>query len=325
MTQKRLEELFQLTPKAQIRHWGKPDPWEGMRLGNKTVITQNQVRIDGDLNIVQMPLLAARPCFAQPTAFARHGGHQPIPSPRFGSVKSRCMRCRAQEACEHVAKKRLRHTPEIKSAFIRFGNAGGAFGLRNPKDCPTAQREFDGLVSALMRNGGFTNDNDRAAREFYREFAERKRVEDAADERAKRRKGIISGAFYGEFENLLERQRFWRQVQLKGVIDLPEPPNFLRRLKENSAKITADVWLELTVMKIRKEKPNPSLVARRMMDRSPQAYANHNSLRQRIPADMKRCKRLENTILESRIDPIWPPFDLDDALDELDALIPYNS
>lgn len=285
----------------------------------------NSVLRDADCNITRMPLLM-KPCFGQPLAFARHGGHQPIFHPNFGTVKSRCMRCQAKHACEQIAKARLTATPDIKSAFVRFGQAGGSFGLRNPSVCPTAQREFDGLVAALASHGGFTSVNDVAAlADLDRREAERKHRE-AEKKRLERRKAIKRGDFTPEFLDLLERERELREEQLVLATSWEGLPPNLNRMPVQSAQITADVWLVRECKRIRGEKINPSSIASALIERWPASYpkARFNALRQRTGADLDRVATLERHVVKGLSEPIWPRFDLAAALDELDAVAPYT-
>ncbi|WP_252258803.1 hypothetical protein [Erythrobacter aurantius] len=325
MSEKRLRELFGLSPAQQIRHWAGPDPWNGLRLDNKVEISMNAVLRDADCNIIRMPLFM-KPCFGQPLAFARHGGQQPIFHPKFGTVKSRCMRCQAKDACDQIAKARLTATSDIRGAFVRFGQAGGSFGLKNPSVCPTAQREFDGLVAALISHGGFTSINDVAAlTELDRREAERKR-RDAEKKRLARRKAIKRGIFVPEFLDLLERERVQREFQLVLTTSCDGLPPNLNRMPVQSAQITADVWFVRECKRIRGEKINPSSVARALIERWPNSYpkARFNTLRQRTGADLDRVATLERHIVKGFKEPIWPRFDLAVALNELDAVTPYT-
>lgn len=325
MSQQRLRKLFSLTPIQQIRHWSGPDPWGGLRLDNGVTISVNAVLFDADVNIIRMPLLM-KPCFGQPLAYVRHGGHQPISHPRFGTVKSRCMRCNAKEACERVAKARLRVTPDIKNAYVRFNQAGGGFGLKNPSLCPTAQREFDSLIAAMSAHGGFTSVNDAAALD---ELDRRERVRkrrDAERRRLARRKAIQRGEFTPEFLELLEREREWREHQLVLATSWDGLPSSVNRMPVQSAQITADVWFVRERKRICGEKINPSSIARALIEQWPDNYPKErfNSLRQRTGADLDRVATLERHVVKGFSGPIWPKFDLSAALDELDATTPYT-
>lgn len=295
-----------------------------MKLPVNVEVRPNQVVRDAACNIIRMPLLL-RPCFGHPTAFARHGGVQPIFDPRFGPRKSRCMRCDASDACETVAKARLQSDATVHAASLRFNRAGGAYGLKHPKECPTAQREFDGLVDALVAAGGFTSSNDALAIDELDAIAARRREKDAGRQRQNRRRQIRAGSFTPEFENLLERYRKWREVQLMLATKDPAQPPQIRKMPLTSAKITADVWLILLIKQLRNEPANPSAIARGLIARWPDRYTveQHNVLRQRIPADLQRIKILERPRRGSQGDPVWPPFRMNDALNELDMFTPY--
>lgn len=273
-----------------------------------------------------MPLFM-KPCFGQPTAFARHGGNQPITNPRFGTVKSRCMRCLAKEACERVAKARLTVTSDIKNAYVRFGQAGGSFGLKNTAICPTAQREFNGLVAALTSHGGFTSTNDSAAIiELDKRAKERKR-QAAEKKRLARRKAIRAGEFDDEFLQLMEVEREARELQLVLATSWDRLPPNVKRMPVQSARITADVWFVRECKRIRGEPINPSSIALGLVAMWPGKYPKTkvNILRQRTKADLARVATLERFVVKGFSAAIWPRFDLSSALDELDRLTPYKS
>jgi hypothetical protein len=325
MSEKRLRDFFSLSPVRQVRHWASRDPWEGMKFGNSVEMSVNNVLQDAECNITRMPVLM-KPCFGQPTAFARHGGHQPIVNPRFGSVKSRCMRCNAKEACERVAKARLVVTPEIKSAYVRFEQAGGSFGLKHPKLCPTAEREFDGLVGAIVSHGGFTSTNDAAALAELDEREKQRKIANAEKKRLARRKAIKRGEFTAEFLELMERERIRREGQLVLATSWDGLPRNVARMPVQSAVTTADVWFVRECKRIRGEKINPASIARALIARWPGRYpsARYNALRQRTGADLARVATLERHVVKGFSDPIWPCFDLAGALDELDIVAPYR-
>lgn len=314
-----------MSPQQKIRHWAEQDPWERMKLPKNVEVRQNDVLHDADFNVIRMPLFL-RPCFGQPTAFARHGGVQPIVSTRTGPRPSRCMRCAAKDACENTAKARLRSDPTVKAANARFQNAGGAYGLKHPKDCPTAAKEFAGLVSALVATGGFTSSNDAYAIAELDRLAVRRRERDAERHRQDRRREIRGGRFTTEFDDLLEGQRKWREVQLMLATKDDRLPRQVYKLPLASATITADLWLVRLRKALRNEPINPSALAHGLISAWPDRYAltQHNVLRQRIPADLRRIDILERTRREGNTDPIWPPFRMNDALNELDALTPYT-
>lgn len=326
MSLKRLRELFMLSPAQQIRHWAGHDPWEDMKLDNKTEVGVNAVLLDGDWNITRMPLLL-KPCFGQPTAFVRHGGHQPIRNPRFGVVPSRCMRCKAKEACEQVAKRRVRATPEIKEAFIRFDRAGGVYGLKNPSDCPTAERDFRGWVSALVTHGGFKSSNDAAALAQLDVLEQAARAADAERNRLARRKGIKSGDLDADFLALMKREAEDRAASLTVASLWDGMPPKIAKIQNGSAAITADVWLVRECMLLRGQAINPSSVAHQLarLDAAKYPPAKHNSLRQRVGTDLARVELLERFVPKGHIAPIWPRFKLKDALDKLDMTTPYTS
>lgn len=324
MSEARLRELFSLTPIQQARHWASNDPWEKMRLENTVEISANGVLRDDACNITRMPLLM-KPCFGQPLAFARHGGSQPILHPQLGALKSRCMRCKAQESCERVAKARLVSTPEIKNAFVRFSQAGGAYGLKNASVCTTARREFDGLVAVIVRHGGFSSSNDPAAlAELARRDTER-RSKDAKRQRTARRKAIKLGEFTPDFLAMMESERERREEQLILATSWEGLPRNVDRMPLQSARNTADVWFVRECMKIRGDAINPSSVARALIGHFPDLYdkTKYNSLRQRTGADLVRIATLERHVVKGFSNPIWPRFDLDSALDRLDAVTPY--
>ena len=70
----KLERLERLTPREKIKHWAGEKPWAGVRLKHDVEFGINSVLMDGDWNITRQPPTVGKPCFGQPTAFARHGG-----------------------------------------------------------------------------------------------------------------------------------------------------------------------------------------------------------------------------------------------------------
>ncbi len=323
------EELEALTPRQKIQHWATARPWEGIRLDQKTVVNANAVLMDGSWNIIRMPLLVRKPCFGQPTAFARHGGIQPIRHPRFGVVPSKCMRCPAREACERVAKLRLRATPELSKAYTDFERAGGAYGLRNIKDCAAAAPRFDALIDQLIRHGGFTSSNDARVLQYYADDRARQSEAAAEKKRLARRKAVLEGHLDGEFEALLERHRIHRMVQLRLALVSSTLrsclPRRARAIPLRTIETTADVWLAREVLRLRKTSVNPSAIAAELIRRWPHRYNNYNSLRARVVGDIMRVDALERATLDGRADPLWPRFSAREVMAAEELSTPYIS
>jgi len=323
------EALEALSPTAKIRHWAGRRPWTGIRLNQKTPIGINDVLMDGQWNIVRMPLLVGKPCFGQPTAFARHGGIQPLRNPRFGVVPSKCMRCPASDACANVAKRRLRAAPEIARAYVEYERAGSSYGLNHPKDCPNAQARFDSLVDLLVQHGGFTSSNDAAVLRYYRDERASRTAKTAEKKRMARRRAVVKGYLDDEFEELLERHRVHRIVQLRlalgSVTTRTVLPRRVRMMPLESVETTADVWLASVVLRLQAKDLNPSAVAREMIRRWPGRYRNHNSLRARVASDLLRVDALERSVLPGRSGSLWERFDPWAAMAEEDLTTPYKA
>ncbi len=325
MHSERHEALERKSPTAKILHWSTVAPWRGIRVSQQTVVGPNDVLMDDGWNIIRMPLLVGKPCFGQPTAFARHGGPQPILHPVRGLLPSRCMRCSAKDACENVAKKRLRVTTNVQDAFRAFDRAGGTYGLGNPSDCPTAQRQFDALVHALVRHGGFTSCNDAVVVAHYESARDEARQLAAKRKRVARLKAARRGDLDDEMLALLEDHRLWREAQLRLVLRKSELPARIARLPLKSARLTADAWLARLVLTLRRAPVNHSSVASEMMRHRPTSYRNHNALRQRVENDLLRVDLLERYCVPGHNTSVWPRFDLKQALRDSEQLTHYKA
>lgn len=325
MISDRHEALERMSPVQKIRHWSQHEPWSGIRVSQLTVIGPNQIVMDADWNIIRSPLLVGKPCFGQPTAFARHGGVQPILHPVRGLIPSRCMRCTAKDACENVAKKRLRVTTEVQDAYRAFERAGGAYGLKHQADCPAAQRQFDALVQALVRHGGFTNVNDSAVLAHYAHGKEKARQAAAQRKRRARLTAARRGDLDDDVLRLLDDHRRWREARLRLAIRTPGMFWRITRLPPSSAPVTADAWLARLLLQMRRAPVNNSSIAAQMMKLRLDRYTNHNSLRQRVERDLLRVDMLERLCLPGEESPVWPRFDLQEALIEDEQLSHYRS
>lgn len=323
MISARHEALERMRPAEKVRHWAQKEPWKGIRVNQRVEIGSNQIVMDERCNIIRSPTVIGKPCLGQPTAFARHGGIQPILHAVKGHMPSRCMRCSTKDACERIAKARLRVTTEVQDAYRAFERAGGAYGLNNPHDCPTAQRQFDGLVNALVRHGGFTSCNDAVAIAHYEEERTQARLLDAKKKRQARLAAARRGNIDEHVVSILEDHRRWREAQLRVAIGTAGMSPRISRLPPSSARQTADVWLARMLLTLRREPVNHSRIAREMMRRSPAHYSNHNALRQRVENDLLRIDLLERCSLPEHRIPVWPRFDLREALQLSELATPY--
>lgn len=324
-----LEALECLALVKKIEHWSGQKPWKGLRTRNVTVIRSNEVSMDEDGNIIRMPSLIGKPCFAQITAFVRHGEKLNVRTRNGGSFPTRCSRCNVRDACEKVCMFRVRTHPEMQNAYSAFLGHGGTQGLNQTQNLPLARSYFDRLVRVVVRHGGFSSCNDQVVADYYDEERAARRAGQAQQKREERLKKIGRGELDDEFESLLARQRKHRIVQLGNVAgDLanwPHLPTSVRRMPEMSIETTADAWLARVVLQIQRQVPNASAVAREMMRRRPDRYKNHNSLRQRVESDLARVDALERLQLPSRLRPVWERFNLAEAVAECEAITHYSN
>jgi hypothetical protein len=318
----RLERL----PHAEkINHWNAERPWRGLKLPRKIEpIPPGHIFSDGAGNITKMPPLVGRPCFANVTAYLRHGGGQQFWNPRTKRwMNSRCMRCKVVTACEGIAEERLRATPEIAHAYLEWLRAGGRRATFKPKSASSlAKAYYRKLLHLLRTEVQFTSENDRVAIAHYEAVLEKRREKDRQRQRDRRLRASLERARAGQFdkhtETILNSQRIWRQIRHAEAREHPRGPRQLIAAGPDSSAFDAQVWLVKTRFELRGKSVNASNTAKGMQSLGFELHRSHNALRDRVRRSLTRVALLERFQLPGRTEPVWPKFgqrELREALD----------
>lgn len=318
-----LEFVERLRGRERVKFWSQPAPFRGFRLKGYPDFASSQVSYDKAGNIVRMPQMIGRPCFAQPSFYAREGEILFRLSRLGVPQKTRCGRCKVRETCFDANKKRLTADDDVKAAYLKFLAAGGADGLRQKHTKAMASVMYERLVSALLRHGDFTSVNDDYVDRYYDRKAEEDRKAEAARKAFQRRKKLKVGLLDDSALELIGRHRTYRHGLLVGLLK-NKPVGLhpsIAKLPLDGAAVTADAWQAKAELEARQLPINASAVASLMKKNAPNRYqtTSQNALRQRVKNDLQRVARLERLPTPGRITPLWPPFDLFKEIEDEDG------
>jgi hypothetical protein len=316
----------------QLRHWGTPRPWvhggRHVKLKRPEKLTSRDVTVDAAGNLTRIKALVHRPCFGSPIAFLWHRDEGFYMS-KGKAIKARCHsgRCDAAEACAHVAKARLRSTPEIRDALDKWESAGGLAAMK--RDFREGQvgrpaNRWRDLLSALEKRGQFRCTNTDQLRAYVdaryeaalKVDAKRKRKA-RAEQRLKR---IRANEEDKAFLDRLWRETKWRRHQHEAARAHPCAPPWLTRCPPDGSRFDAEVWRSRVLIEARGQAPTPGSIAQYLIEQKLVETDNVNALRNgRVKAALDRIHKLESHLwLDGR--PVWPPVDLAELLEPEDPI-----
>lgn len=318
----------------QVFAAGNLDPWKGMPgLRHKTVFPASAVRTDRRGNILDMPLLRHKWCFARIEVAVRQIGREKTIKV-YGQDKvvpaSRCGDCKIKEACRAVATERVNSDPGILAAYRAWSdhcrNVHG--GVRVCTD-PVEGRLWEALKRAIADRGPFTSSNDAALaaleapkRQTRRDKWRTDKIKQRQAARDTRRQLHLlpSRQLVG---NVIEERNRRAAILEKLAGDRSLPPSISKILPEDAsatAAITADVWLADYIMGAMGLERNPGAIARKLIDLGRAGGRSYAVLKERVGRDLRRVRDLETgrTPAWSRFD---PDCDLPTAPSEIDAIL----
>lgn len=299
-----LRELDHLDYLAKIRHWQREDAWSpgGNRLrfeNPKYGIADLQI-VDG--NIVRATPLVGRPCFGIATALLRYEHATRFVPSRGHLPNSRCLKCKAKDACVWVVTNRLKSHTAIEKAWTDWLKEGGQQMFARPDFKKSyGHRLWVALCRELSRHP-FTSVNDQQVAAAYLEQDRTNREKDrdrkAMDRRRARREGDIDKAD----EELLKRAARERAIALVNLREGTECPPELERIPRKSLKEMMEVWLGREILRARKMKGNAPDIARWIAatGRS-NTSKNHAALCSRVTKDLQRIAKLEKLSWQGKI------------------------
>lgn len=312
------KEYFDSVMKAGNRdaftHWP--------RLSHKDVIEPDDVELDREGNITDMPLLRGKPCFGRPETFLRHGDRERVirlNGRQMPSTNHQCRSCplATWQSCKTVVEHRVQADRGMREAYAAWVK----------KSDPNAgKRNFVGQTGrlwgefkrAIAARGPFSNANDDALAEEEvrnrRSEVDQWRTNKAkqrhkARERRKREQQLPSRQF---IENAI-RERDNRRDALEAALADPRNPRSFTRVpalkRAATAAITANAWVVRMILAQSGRPCGSGTVAARLVDCGLNEGVALATLKARMPNDFLRAEQCERL-------GIWQPFNPDrDLLD----------
>lgn len=335
--------LAQLTYHDSVMIWGNQSPWKQLapRLNHATRFRPEDVVTDGKGNILSMPTLERKPCFARPEAVFRHGKLTKKIRLKDGrivdSTKHQCGSCPAgvREACMLVASERVLSDPAIIQEFRAWWNDCKRHFAGELTYTGLASHSWGDFKRAIANRGPFANSNDAAVLDLQQQKQNAKREQwkqqkryqrQLARERAQQAQQLPSEQFV---RNVIDERDRRANALLAVLGQSGQPPSRAKvpsDKRESTATITANAWAVRTILTASGRNAQPGTVARLMTEHNLGAGVLGPTLKERIKRDLKRAEDCEKDRIWKRFD---PDADLenyltidDDTADELEDAIP---
>lgn len=335
--------LAQLTYHDSVMHWGNRSPWKKLevRLSHKVNFKPSDVVTDGKGNILSMPTLEKKPCFARPEVVFRHGQRRKKIPAKNGkiveSTKHQCGACPAgvHEACARTAYERIRSDPNMHQSFHAWKDHCDKNFRGAPTCTGTASRPWGDFKRAVANRGPFVTSNDAALlnlqqqkqdaqREIWK--VKKRQQRKIAREHAQRARELPSEQFV---RNVID-ERDRRAGALLAVLGQRGQPPTRAQVpadkRESTAIITANAWAVRIILMAAGRNAAPGTVARLMTENNLGAGVLLQTLKERIKRDLTRGEECEKDGLWKRFDPDADLEDFqtmdDDAADQLSEPMP---
>lgn len=312
--------LAQLTYHVSVMIWGNQSPWKQLapRLNHATRFRPEDVVTDGKGNILSMPTLERKPCFARPEAVFRHGKRKKKIPIRGGkivySTNHQCGSCPADvhEACVRIAYERVRSDQSMSQSFCAWWDHCKQHCNGMPTCTGSASQLWGDFKRAIANRGPFANSNDAAVLDLQQQKQnaqreqwkqQKRRQRQFARERAQQAQQLPSEQFVC---NVIEERDCRANALLAVLGQSGQPPSRAKvpsDKRESTATITANAWALRTILTASGRNAQPGTVARLMTEHNLGAGVPGPTLKERIKRDLKRADECEKDGLWKRFDP----------------------
>lgn len=272
------------------------------------------VQTDGKGNVIEMPTLIGRPCFAIPVAHLRERFRPDQLDRKSGIYRptSKCLRCNVKDACVKVVTERLKVVsivfPALVPALNEWQDAGGFTNGGFPKAIEKLGEHGWRNIYMWMQRVQFTSSNDGAVSSYWLDKSDRFSKSDARA-RAKdvRDRWEKDGADFSLVAGLHEGRR-GRKAILEMAISSGATPKYLCRFKIEGVDRLTYAWWGREYARLTGKKINPNSIAKILLSYRLNLGICQSSLRSSIKFDLVRIAKLESAAQYNGRTPIWPKF-----------------
>ena len=278
------------------------------RMKSSEKILAMDVETDGQGNILNMPLLIGKPCFAIPTGYLRERCAPPILANGRHLPSSKCHPCKVRPGCHKVVVERAKYVecltdsllPPLREWSVALYGFDKALERLGPK-------AWQGIGHAFQKVT-FVSSNDVAVKQFWdnekerfaklRKSAEVKRLQQDWRE-GRTLAGLIAGLDQGRTERL---------AILLSTLTLGSKPRYLLRVFQGAAERIVSAWWGREFAKLTGSKENPNNIANILIAENMNLGISQSSLRSTVKHDLDRIKKLETVAKYNGGAAIWPKF-----------------
>ena len=275
-------------------------------------ILANDIQTDGRGNIVNMPLLIGKPCFAIPTAYLRERCAPPILVNKRHFPSSKCHKCKVRPGCHKVVVERAKYVDCLTGSLLpplrEWSDAGGVALYGFDKALERLGPKAWQRIGHAFQKVTFLSSNDVAVIQFWDSEKERfAKLRKSAEVKSLQQDwregrsltGLITGLHQGREERL---------TILLSILTVGPKPKYLARVFRVAAERIAAAWWGREFAKFTGGKENPNNIANILIAENMNLGISQSSLRSTVKHDLYRIEKLETVAKYNGGTAIWPKF-----------------
>ena len=308
-----LQARDRLSYEQKVINYGRVGGHSGLsRMKSCKEILAKDIQTDGRGNIVKMPPLIGRPCFAIPTGYLRERCAPPILANGRYRPSSKCNQCKVRTGCHKVVVERSKYVDSLTGSLLpplrEWSDAGGVALYGFDKALEKVGLNAWRKIAYAFQTVTFTNSNDVVVQKFWDGEEERfeKLRKSAAVKRLRR--DWSEGRSLAGLTNGLHQGRNERLAILLLTLTVGPKPKYLARVFQDAAERIASAWWGREFAKLTGGKGNANYIAGILIAENMNLGVCKSSLRSTVKQDLNRIKKLEAVANYNGGAAIWPKF-----------------
>lgn len=283
----------------------KHEGGRGYNVSHDLSFSWQDLRSDGEGNVLVSPPLKRKPCFGRPEAFFRtyFGARtERIDTNCINQIeKNRCDVCPIFHACKALCDERIGSDPSVEEAFDAWIQGTGHLPKNGKFRSSSTLHLWSKVLHAIRSHGGWTNVNDlQVILHDQKQHEERNKKRRDSARAARRAKMLVRQgkrkAVTPAFLAAVAAERNRRLRVLHQIASLAGAHRWISKLTPDGMRRTADVWEAQTLFAREGLPVTGRAVAEWLVQYDKVRPANLSSLTTAVHRDFDRIAKLERVV-----------------------------